>query len=235
MRAMILAAGRGERMRPLTDTCPKPLLDVAGTPLIGWHLKRLARAGIRDVVINHAWLGHMLEAQLRGGAEYGVDIAYSAEGRALETAGGIARALSLLGREPFVVVSGDIFCEYDFARLFPVAESMHADSTQLAHLVLVPNPAHHPEGDFGLADGRACNTGGERLTFSGIAVYQPDLFLGVDPNQPARIGPLLKAAAAQGRVTAQRYDGFWQDVGTIDRLEDARTRVRSAVAEKTAL
>lgn len=224
MRAMILAAGRGERMRPLTDVCPKPLLNVAGTPLIGWHLKRLAAAGVRKIVINHAWLGHMIEAQLGNGADYDVEIVYSAEGTALETAGGIARALSLLGREPFLVVSADIFCEFDFARLLPLAEQMAAESSRLAHLVLVPNPAHHPEGDFGLKDGKACMEGGERMTFSGIALYRPDLFLGVNPDQPARIAPLLKAAAAMGKVTAERFDGYWLDVGTVERLEEAGRR-----------
>lgn len=224
MRAMILAAGRGERMRPLTDVCPKPLLNVAGTPLIGWHLKRLAAAGVRKIVINHAWLGHMIEAQLGNGADYDVEIVYSAEGTALETAGGIARALSLLGREPFLVVSADIFCEFDFARLLPLAEQMAAESSRLAHLVLVPNPAHHPEGDFGLKDGKACMEGGERMTFSGIALYRPDLFLGVNPDQPARIAPLLKAAAAMGKVTAERFDGYWLDVGTAERLEEVGRR-----------
>lgn len=227
MRAMILAAGRGERMRPLTDTCPKPLLDVAGTPLIGWHLKRLARAGITRIVINHAWLGQMIEDRLGHGAEYGVEIVYSAEGIALETAGGIARALSLLGADPFLVVSADVFCEFDFARLLPVAEKMARDSGRLAHLVLVPNPAHHPEGDFGLKDGKACMDGGERLTFSGIALYRPDLFLGVDPGRPSRIAPLLKAAAVLGKVSAERFDGYWLDVGTAARLAEAASHAGS--------
>ncbi len=227
MRAMILAAGRGERMRPLTDACPKPLLDVAGTPLIGWHLKRLAAAGIRDVVINHAWLGHMLEDRLRGGADYGVEIAWSAEGTALETAGGIARALSLLGREPFLVINGDIFCDYDFTRLASVAAAMAADPLRLAHLVLVPNPDHHPTGDFVLtADGRASIDGAGKLTFSGIGLYHPDLFLGIDPNRPSKLAPLLMAAMALGKVSAERHDGLWLDVGTIERLDRARDYAR---------
>ena len=212
-------------MRPLTDACPKPLLDVAGTPLIGWHLKRLAAAGIRDVVINHAWLGHMLEERLRGGADYGVEIAWSAEGTALETAGGIARALGLLGREPFLVVNGDIFCDYDFTRLFGVAAAMVADPGRLAHLVLVPNPEHHPVGDFVLsADGKVAAEGEGKLTFSGIGLYHPDLFLGIDPNRPSKLAPLLKAAMAQGRASAERHDGLWLDVGTIERLDAARCR-----------
>lgn len=225
MRAMILAAGRGERMRPLTDSCPKPLLDVAGTPLIGWHLKRLAAAGIRDVVVNHAWLGHMLEERLRGGADYGVEIAWSAEGTALETAGGIARALSLLGREPFLVINGDIFCDYDFTRLFDVAATMAADPRRLAHLVLVPNPEHHPAGDFVLTtEGKVVAEGPDKLTFSGIGLYHPDLFLGIDPHRPSKLAPLLKAAMAQGRASAERHDGLWLDVGTIERLDQARRR-----------
>lgn len=231
MRAMILAAGRGERMRPLTDACPKPLLDVAGTPLIGWHLKRLAAAGIRNVVINHAWLGHMLERALRGGVDYGVEIAWSAEGTALETAGGIARALSLLGREPFLVINGDIFCDYDFSLLSEMAAAMAADPARLAHLVLVPNPEHHPAGDFVLTtEGKVVAEGADRLTFSGIGLYHPDLFLGIDPNRPSKLAPLLKAAMAQGRVSAERHDGFWLDVGTVERLEIACRR-----AAETAL
>lgn len=223
MRAMILAAGRGERMRPLTDACPKPLLDVAGTPLIGWHLKGLAAAGIRQVVINHAWLGSMIEEALKGGEDYGVELAYSAEGTALETAGGIARALPLLGREPFLVVNGDIFCGYDFSRILPMAEEMARDSSRLAHLVLVPNPDHHPAGDFALREsGMAAIEGAEKLTFSGIGFYHPDLFLGISPDQPAKLGPLLKAAMALGRVSAERFDGLWMDVGTVERLETAR-------------
>lgn len=223
MRAMILAAGRGERMRPLTDACPKPLLDVAGTPLIGWHLKRLAAAGIREIVINHAWLGSMIEDALKGGEDYGVELAYSAEGEALETAGGIARALPLLGRDPFLVVNGDIFCNYDFSRILPMAEAMQRDSSRLAHLVLVPNPEHHPGGDFMLReDGMAATEGVARLTFSGIGLYHPDLFLGVAPDRPAKLGPLLRAAMALGRVSAEHFDGMWLDVGTIERLEVAR-------------
>lgn len=209
-------------MRPLSDTCPKPLLDVAGTPLIGWHLKKLAAAGIRQVVINHAWLGSLIEDALQGGEDYGLEIVYSAEGVALETAGGIARALPLLGREPFLVINGDIFCDYDFSRLLPLACEMTAMTTRLAHLVLVPNPAHHPEGDFVLAHGLAATNGREKLTFSGIGLYHPDLFLGVSPDQPAKLGPLLRAAMSLGRVSAERFNGVWLDVGTLERLEIAR-------------
>lgn len=228
MRAMILAAGRGERMRPLTDVCPKPLLDVAGTPLIGWHLKKLAAAGIRQVVINHAWLGAMIEETLKGGEDYGLELAYSAEGTALETAGGIARALPLLGREPFLVINGDIFCTYDFSRILQIAAEMNTTSSRLAHLVLVQNPNHHPTGDFTLlTNGMAAIDGTEKLTFSGIGLYHPDLFLGVSPDQPAKLGPLLKAAMALGRVSAERFDGLWLDVGTVARLDMARSLAKA--------
>ena len=182
MKAMILAAGRGERMRPLTDTCPKPLLAAGGKPLIVWHIERLAAAGIDGLVINHAHLGQTIEDALGDGARFGVPIAYSPEGKALETAGGIARALPRLGNAPFLVVNGDVFCDADFAALVRVAEGLAADGT-LAHLLLVPSPAHHPAGDFGLLpDGHVADDGrGERLTFSGIGAYHPALFAGVDP------------------------------------------------------
>lgn len=210
-------------MRPLTDTCPKPLLDVAGTPLIGWHLKRLAAAGVTQVVINHAWLGSRIEAELKGGEDYGVEISYSAEGSALETAGGIARALPLLGRQPFLVVNGDVFCDFDFAALKARAARMTQDDAVLAHLVLVPNPEHHPAGDFALdPDGRAQPDGEVRLTFSGIGLYHPDLFAGISPCSPSKLGPLLRAAMALGRVSAECYGGTWLDVGTVERLEWAR-------------
>lgn len=223
MRAMILAAGRGERMRPLTDVCPKPLLDVAGTPLIGWHLKRLAAAGITEIVINHAWLGEKLEAALCDGQDYGVQISWSAEGAALETAGGIAHALPLLGDAPFLVVNGDIFCDFDFSSLASIAVNMAQPSQCLAHLVLVPNPAHHPAGDFGLdAAGKINRESGERLTFSGIGIYHPALFAGIEPGQSAKLGALLIAAAAQGRVSGQIDTGIWLDVGTVERLDLAR-------------
>lgn len=223
MKAMILAAGRGERMRPLTDHTPKPLLPVGGEPLIGWHIKRLRAAGISELVINHAWLGERIEAALGDGAAYGVRIAYSREGTALETAGGIATALPLLGEAPFIVVNGDVLTDIDFATLADAAARLDG-RTALAHLLLVPNPPHHPGGDFGLlADGRlsASPADGEALTFSGIAAYHPALFAATPPHQPAKLAPLLRAAMAQGRVSGARHDGLWLDVGTVERLAEA--------------
>jgi MurNAc alpha-1-phosphate uridylyltransferase len=227
MKAMILAAGRGERMRPLTDTCPKPLLAAGGKPLIVWHIERLAAAGILDLVINHAHLGQMIEDALGDGGALGVRIRYSAEGTALETAGGIARALPLLGDAPFVVINGDVFADADLAALGHAATTLSADGP-LAHLLLVPNPAHHPAGDFGLLpDGRVCDDGrGERLTFAGLGAYHPALFAGVAPDQPAKLAPLLRAAMAAGRVTGARHDGRWVDVGTPARLAELDAQLR---------
>jgi len=218
MRAMILAAGRGERMRPLTDTMPKPLLAAGGKPLIVWHIEALARAGIGDIVINHAHLGGRIEAALGDGAAFGVRIRYSAEAAALETAGGIAQALPLLGEAPFAVVNGDIACDYDFARLRTVAGQLAADGL-LAHLVLVANPPHHAQGDFCLDRGRV-RTQGERLTFSGIGVYHPALFASVRRGDKARLAPLLVTAIAEEKVGGERYAGRWMDVGTPARLAE---------------
>jgi MurNAc alpha-1-phosphate uridylyltransferase len=227
MRAMILAAGRGERMRPLTDTCPKPLLPVGGRPLIGWHLQRLAGAGVRDVVINHAWLGERIEAALGDGAAYGLRIRYSAETEALETAGGIARALPMLGEAPFLVVNGDIWCDWDPRRARSIAAQLDALGW-LAWCVLVPNPDHHPRGDFVLRDGRlqAVDADG-RLTFAGIGVYRPELFAGVSPGERAPLAPLLREAAARGRAGAERHAGRWIDVGTPQRLAELDAQLRS--------
>jgi MurNAc alpha-1-phosphate uridylyltransferase len=217
---MILAAGRGERMRPLTDLTPKPLLPVAGKPLIVWHLERLARTGFRDIVINHAHLGDQIEALLGDGAAWGVRIAYSAEPQgALETAGGIANALPLLGNASFLVVNGDIFCDWDFAR------AQIGDA--LAHLVLVDNPPHHPEGDFTL-DGTKVGAGGTaKLTFSGIGSYRPELFAGIARGQPAKLAPLLREAMAAGRVTGEKHAGRWEDVGTPERLAALDAELRA--------
>jgi MurNAc alpha-1-phosphate uridylyltransferase len=227
MRAMILAAGRGERMRPLTDHCPKPLLEAGGKPLIAWHLEALAAAGFRDVVINHAHLGAMLEQALGDGARWGLSIAYSAENPALETAGGIARALPLLGAGPFLVINGDVFCDFPLARAVTIAARMRAEAL-LAWCLLVPNPPHHPDGDFSLADGLLGTDERGRLTFSGLGIYDAALFAGLDGNAPARLAPLLRAAAAQRRAAAERHDGLWIDVGTPERLAalDAQLRNR---------
>lgn len=215
---MILAAGRGKRMRPLTDRVPKPLLPVAGQPLIAWHLQRLARAGLLDVVINHAWLGKQIPAALGDGSRWGVRIRYSDEGdTGLETGGGIQRALPLLGEAPFLVINGDIWTDIDFAGL-QLAED------DLAHLVLVENPAHNPEGDFALQAGRIGDIG-PRYTFSGVGVYDPALFADCAPGAFA-LAPLLRGAAAHGRVSGELHRGCWCDVGTPQRLRDLDRQLR---------
>jgi MurNAc alpha-1-phosphate uridylyltransferase len=223
---MILAAGRGERMRPLTDRCPKPLLEVGGRPLIAWHLRRLAAAGIRDVVINHAWLGDRIEAALGDGAAYGLRIRYSAETEALETAGGIAKALPLLGDDPFVVVNGDVWCDWDPARARSIASQLDALGW-LCWCVLVANPGHNPRGDFALRDGRLrAGDDAQRLTFAGIGVYRPELFAAVPPGGRAPLAPLLRDAAVRGLAGAERHSGRWVDVGTPERLAELDAQLR---------
>jgi MurNAc alpha-1-phosphate uridylyltransferase len=211
MKAMVLAAGRGERMRPLTDRTPKPLLEVRGQPLIAWHLRALARAGVREVVINLSWLGAQLRAALGSGARFGLHISYSEEPEgALEVGGGIFHALPLLGADPFLVVNGDTYTDLDFARLSIPPRS-------LAHLVLVPNPAHHPQGDFTLRGGAVGTAGEPRLTYSGLGVFRPELFAGCSPGRFPLL-PLLRSAIAAERLSGERYDGAWSDVGTAARL-----------------
>ena len=214
MKAMILAAGKGERLRPLTLHTPKPLVPVGGMPLIEHHVRALARAGFTELVINHAWLGQQIEDYLGDGARFGVRIAFSAEGEPLETGGGIQRALPLLGDAPFLLVNGDIWTDYAFAELRrPLAG--------LAHLVLVDNPAHHPDGDFRLQDGRACARAGQAgLTYSGIAVLDPALFVGCRPGA-FKLAPLLLDAMALGQVSGEHFRGRWIDVGTHERLAEA--------------
>ena len=213
MKAMILAAGRGERMRPYTDLTPKPLLSVGGRRLIEYHLNALAGIGLSDIVINHAHLGQQIEAVLGDGRRYGVSIHYSAEGeQGLETGGGIFNALPLLGHDPFIVVNGDIWTDYPFARLPRQPQG-------LAHLVLVDNPEFKDGGDFMLDQhGHVRNDDGTSLTFSGIAVYRPELFAacqaGVFP-----LAPLLRQAIARGQVSGEHYPGQWVDVGTPQRLQ----------------
>lgn len=214
MRVMILAAGRGERMRPLTDRTPKPLLPAGGKPLIIWHLERLAAAGFHDLVINHAHLGAQIEAALGDGSRWGVSIRYSPEPPgALETAGGIAQALPLLGSAPFLVVNGDIFCDWGVAQ----AKAALAPG-DLAHLVMVNNPPQHPQGDFSLQDGKVSPEGAPKFTFSGIGVYRPELFSSITRGQPARLAPLLRAAMGEARVSGELHRGCWTDVGTPERL-----------------
>lgn len=216
---MILAAGRGERMRPLTDSTPKVMLEVGGKPLIEWHVERLQRAGVRRVVINHAWLGEQIERRLGNGTRLGLEIVYSAETQALESAGGIANALPLIGTEPFLVVNGDIFTDFEFVALLERLPQLDG-TTRLAHLVLVANPEHNLEGDFALSDRQVRSDGPARLTFSGLGVYHPALFATVVRGERARLAPLLRAAMDRGAVSGERYDGLWIDVGTPERLAD---------------
>ena len=211
MKAIVLAAGRGERLRPLTDHTPKPLLVVRGQPLIAWHLHALARAGVHEAVINLSWLGAQLRAALGSGARFGLRIRYSEEpDGALEVGGGIFHALGLLGPEPFLVVNGDTYTELDFARLTIGARA-------LAHLVLVPNPEHHPQGDFALRSGAVELSGEPRLTYAGIGVFRPELFADCSPGRFPLL-PLLRAAIAAERLSGERFDGTWTDVGTAARL-----------------
>lgn len=213
MKAMILAAGRGERMRPLTDHTPKPLLRAGGRMLIEYHIEALVRAGVREIVINHAHLGANIEQALGGGRRYGVVIVYSAEGgQPLETGGGIYKALPLLGAAPFAVVNADIWTDYPFARLPHAPEG-------LAHLVLADNPPHHNSGDFVLRAGQVCEDDGPKLTFSGIGVYRPELFAGCKAGA-FPLAPLLRTAMSAGAVSGEHYRGRWFDIGTPERLRE---------------
>ena len=213
MKAMILAAGRGERLRPLTDRVPKPLIEAGGKPLIAWHLERLAAAGCSEVVVNVSHLGERIVERLGDGAQWGLRIAFSHEPQPLETAGGMALARKLLGEEPFLVVNGDVYCEVDFPRLLRLALG-----ERLAHLILVPNPTHHPEGDFTLDAGKVGNAPSPRYTYAGIAVIAPALFAGVAAGSKAQLAPLLRAAAERNQVGGERFEGTWLDVGTLERL-----------------
>jgi MurNAc alpha-1-phosphate uridylyltransferase len=218
MKAMILAAGRGERMRPLTDHCPKPLLVAGGKPLIVRHIERLAAAGITDLVINHAHLGQLLEAALGDGSTFGVCIRWSPEPPgALETAGGIRQAIQFLGENPFIVVNGDIYCEADFASLARIAARLSPDG-DLGHLLLIDNPDHNPQGDFAIKDGRVRSDEEPRLTFSGVAAYHPALFAPLEAGKPARLAPLLRTAMSADCISGEHYRGRWVDVGTPERL-----------------
>lgn len=215
---MILAAGRGERMRPLTDTTPKPLLKVGGRALIEHHLLSLAAAGIEEVVVNHAHLGQQLVEALGDGSRYGVSIRYSGEpAGALETGGGICRAIPLLGDAPFIAVNGDIYTDFPFETLRPPAG--------LAHLVLVDNPVHHMKGDFALQSGLVSTQGDNMLTFSGIGVYRPQLFRN-QTKEKFPLAPLLRLAMQEAQVTGQHYRGLWVDIGTPERLREIDQEVR---------
>ena len=220
MKAMILAAGRGERMRPLTDHTPKPLLQVAGKPIIEHTIKQLVSAGFTEIVINHARFGQQIEDYLGNGRNFGATITYSSEGdEPLETAGGIINALPLLGKDAFLVVNGDIATDFPFSMLREV-------NVELAHLVLVDNPAHHMVGDFGLDNsGQITESGSHLLTFSGIGLYHPDLFADTPPGK-SKLAPLLRAAIKENKVTGQHYSGFWMDIGTPERLQELDRRLR---------
>ncbi|MDD2914113.1 MAG: nucleotidyltransferase family protein [Gallionella sp.] len=241
MIAMLLAAGRGERMRPLTDHTPKPLLEVGGKPLIVWHIENLVRAGIVDLVINHAHLGAQIEQTLGDGSRFGARIQYSPEASALETAGGIANALPLLlpspggggaggEGEPFAVINSDIFCDYDFTKLTEHAIALQA-SGDAAHLVLIDNPPHHPNGDFHLQNNRITSSildpQSSILTFSGIGIYQPALFAAIVRGSKAPLAPLLRAQIALGKVSGEHHGGRWVDVGTPQRLAELDSQLRT--------
>ena len=231
---MILAAGRGERMRPLTDTCPKPLLKVRGRALIVWQILSLVRAGITEIVINHAHLGQMIEDTLRDGAQFGARLQYSAEGTALETAGGIAKALPLLGDAPFVTVSGDIYCpHFDYTQVRDVLVDADHRGTpyqphqrDIAWLYLVKNPDHHLAGDFALRNFTIANEASEGcplLTFGNIGVYRPEMFAEVEPGSRAKLAPILRDHARRGMIGGEVYAGTWVNVGTVAQLEALNT------------
>lgn len=225
MKVMILAAGQGLRMLPLTLNTPKPLLAAGGIPLIVHHIQRLKAAGMTDIVINTAYLGKCIHTELGDGARLGVSIRYSHEGgRGLETAGGIVRALPLLGPTPFLLLNADIWTDYPF-------EHLPRAMAGLAHLVLVPNPPHHPDGDFALLDGRVQNLGEARLTYAGLAVIHPGLFDGLTTG-PAKLAPLLRKAADEGLLSGELYTGIWEDIGTPERLMHLDARLKRA-QEKT--
>lgn len=213
MKAMILAAGRGERLRPLTNETPKPLIPVAGKSLIEYHLQNLGNAGFKDIVINTAWLAEKIHQQLGDGKKYGVNIQYSNEGTALETAGGIINALPLLDDEPFLVVNGDIWCDFDFSHMPALKTGIEA------HLVLVENPEHNGKGDFCLQHGLIKNSGDCMLTYSGIGIYTAAFFAGQPPGA-LPLAPILRNKCEQGLVSGQFHDGLWTDVGTIERLQE---------------
>jgi MurNAc alpha-1-phosphate uridylyltransferase len=217
MRAMILAAGRGERLRPHTDITPKPLIQVGKHRLIEYHLLNLAKAGIKDVVINISWLADQIRETLGDGSNYSLDIIYSDEGEeALETAGGIIKAMPHLGDKPFIVINGDIWCDYDLSTL------TNRTPEHEAHLVLVKNPEHNTEGDFALENGLIKNSGEHKLTYSGIGLYTPAFFAGIQPGKKA-LAPILRKKSEDNKISGEIYNGEWVDIGTIERLAQLRS------------
>lgn len=239
--AMIFAAGRGERMRPLTDHTPKPLLEVGGKALIVWQIEALARAGIKRIVINHAWLGAQIETALGDGSQWGVALHYSREGgQALETAGGIAHALPLLRSSAsdcsiFIAVSGDVFTDFDYGSLHARAEAMRAQTEPTMHLVMVPNPPYHSAGDFFFDHDQLCTDGTERLTFANIGLYDSRTFMALAADTPPPrmpLGPLFREAIAAGRVSAERWDGVWANVGTPGDLATLDAALRNPLDKR---
>ena len=222
MKAMLLAAGRGERLRPLTDRVPKALVEAAGKPLIAWHLERLAAAGCREAVINVSHLADKIVDAIGDGERFGLRIAYSREPEPLETAGGIAQALPLLGGAAFLLVNADIYCEVDFPRLLDTPLG-----ARLAHLVLIPNPPHHPQGDFALERGMIGNQGTPRYTYAGVAIMSPELVKPVKRGAKAQLVAYLRSAADAGRLSGELFDGLWQDVGTLERLAELEAQLAS--------
>ena len=217
--AMIFAAGRGERMRPLTDTCPKPLLEAGGKPLIVWQIERLAAAGIETIVINHAWLGEKIEASLGDGSRWDVELRYSPESEALETAGGIAQALPLLGSGVFIAVSGDVFCDFDYTPLRDRATALARNELPGMHLVMVPNPPFHPRGDFALIDDALSLDDEPRYTFGNIGLYDTRMFRDLAPGTRRALTPYYRETIAEGRATGELYTGRWENVGTPAQLQ----------------
>ncbi len=221
MKAMVLAAGRGERMRPLTDFMPKPLLEVNKKALILYHIEKLVKSGFKELIINIAYLGDKIPAYLGDGSKYGIEIIYSNEQESggLESAGGIKKALPLLGNEPFLVINGDIFCDYSFDAEFNLND-------MLAHLILVKNPNHNPNGDFGLNRTLVLNEADEQYTFSGIGYYNPKLFHSLSPGK-SPLGPLLRQEIENKKISAEIYHGEWYDIGTPQRLKDINDRMKN--------
>lgn len=227
MKVMIFAAGRGERLRPLTERIPKPLIAVAGKPLLLRHLERLAEAGYREAVINVSHLAQQIIERIGAGERVGMRIEYSKEAEPLETAGGLAYARELLGEEPFLLVNSDIYCDYDYGRL-----AGHELGGKLAHLVLVPNPAHHEKGDFSLQGDALGTAASPRHTYSGIAVMSPALVAQVPAGSKAPLGPMLVRAAANGQLSGELYEGLWSDVGTVERLSVLEQHLVDGLADE---